>query len=151
MDVEFEKQLRDAFVAGINKGIDHYHSGTPIDSNRDFDEYIERALDSGAAKPAPNIGRVAGYENLSNVLNRAFEQSAFGKGDERHAGNKPFKDQPIMTIQKAVGHGYTRGQAIKKTQEAQVLLYKRGKEAAVAELLGAIVYLSAAVLHIEGE
>lgn len=147
MDVEFERQLRNAFVAGINKGIDHYHSGTPIDANRDFDEYIEQVLDN----EAPNIGRVEGYEDLSNVLNRAFEQAAFGKGDERHAGGKPFKDQPIMTIQRAVGHGhgYARGQAMKKTEEAGVLLKFSGKKPAVAELLGAIVYLSAAVLYIE--
>jgi hypothetical protein len=83
-----------------------------------------------------------GYGPLLDVLVEALDEAQIGKGKERHATDKPFTQQPIMTIQGLVGRGYALGQAIKKTQESQRL----GDDAAKRELLGAINYLAAAVL-----
>jgi hypothetical protein len=83
-----------------------------------------------------------GYDELADVLVEALNQAQSGKGKERHATDKPFTQQPIMTIQGLVGRGYALGQAIKKTQESQRL----DDDAAKRELLGAINYLAAAVL-----
>ena len=85
---------------------------------------------------------------LRCILDEAYEQAAEGKGKERHAGDKPFLRQPIMEIGRMVGEGYNMGQAMKKLQEAETLLRLEGKgvEAAVRELLGAIVYTASAVI-----
>lgn len=90
------------------------------------------------------------YSHLWKVLKLAYYQAATDKGRERHANEKPFHEQPIITISDMVGHGFTFGQAIKKIQEASSM-YRDGKIPAVqAELLGAIVYLAAAYLFISG-
>lgn len=86
-----------------------------------------------------------GHEPLLRVLLKAYEQSAAGKGKERHAQGRAFLDQPIMTIQQQVGTSFALGQAIKKLQESQRL----PTNAALAEILGAIVYCAAAYLHRE--
>lgn len=91
------------------------------------------------------IMETAGYEALAGVLLRAYHQAASGKGKERHANGLPFDQQPIMRIARVRGTGFLLGQADKKSEEAMGL--PPGRD--VAELLGAIVYLSAAVLHIE--
>ncbi|MEE9923753.1 MAG: hypothetical protein PBV01_10375 [Brucella anthropi] len=93
-----------------------------------------------------------GYESLARILGEAFVQSAFGKGKERHANDEPFDDQPINTIPKLlgdVGIGGPTNQVIKKTQEA-VGMYLRGKhDAAIAEMLGVIVYAAGTIRFIE--
>jgi hypothetical protein len=86
---------------------------------------------------------VAGYEPLAAVLAEALEQAQSGKGKERHANDKPFARQPILEIGRMVGPGYQIGQAVKKGQEAMRL---PTTERQVAELLGAINYLAAAVI-----
>jgi hypothetical protein len=86
-----------------------------------------------------------GYESLAGVLQRAFDQAAHGKGKERHANDLPFTQQPMQNICNMVGSGFAAGQAIKKIQEAQGMRI----EQAVHELLGAIVYLSGLIVHIE--
>lgn len=89
------------------------------------------------------------YEPLARVLTKAYMQAASGKGKERHANGKPFMTQPIMEIGRMVGPGYQTGQAMKKAQEAMGML-ERGEDArAIAELLGAINYLAAAVILTE--
>ena len=89
---------------------------------------------------------VTGYEELSEVLLRAYHQASQGKGKERHAKGLPFVDQPMQTISDLLdtekGMMY---QAIKKTQEAARLPQPQ----AVAELLGAINYLAGAVIFLE--
>lgn len=85
------------------------------------------------------------YAALKDVLARAFEQAAVGKGAERHAQGLPFDHQPMQLICELHGVGFALGQATKKAQEAQRL----PKDAAVRELLGAIVYLAGAVVHME--
>lgn len=95
---------------------------------------------------------VAGYESLAAVLNEALDQASHGKGKERHANGRDFLDQPIMEIGRMVGVGYQTGQAMKKTQEAVGMLNRDQRDRAIAELLGAINYLAAAVILIrEGE
>ncbi len=89
-------------------------------------------------------------EHLRRILDEAFDQAANGKGRERHGNGLGFLDQPVMTITREVGLGFPLGQAIKKTRESLVLLGK-SPEMAKNELLGAMVYLAAAALHIEQE
>jgi hypothetical protein len=84
-----------------------------------------------------------GYESLHEVLVDALNQAQDGKGKERHAkDNEPFERQKICEITRRVGLGGPLFQVCKKTIEAQ----KLGGERGVAELLGAINYLAAAVI-----
>jgi hypothetical protein len=87
-----------------------------------------------------------GYERLAEVLQNALDQAQSGKGKERHACGEPFEQQEICHNTRAVGFGYPLGQARKKAREAKRLLETRGKDAAIAECLGAINYLAAAVI-----
>lgn len=93
------------------------------------------------------------YERLARILRLAFEQSAFGKGKERHAtgptGFKPWLDQPINTIGRMVGPGYAAGQVQKKVQEAVTMHGNSRTDAAQQEVLGAIVYCAALWQHFE--
>ena len=145
---DIKQALNAAYHAGYENGIHSYHEGKPADLKQDFDLFLRTAFPDGLPQSDAVLG-VKGYHDLANMLNRALEQAAFGKGEERHAGGRPFHEQPIMHIQRMVGHGYARGQAIKKLEEAQTLLESRGREPAQAELLGAIVYAAAACLYIE--
>lgn len=89
------------------------------------------------------------YSPLRSVLDEAYRQASEGKGRERHANGKPFDRQPILEISRMVGLGYPTGQAQKKAQEAVGMFNRGKKDAAVAELLGAINYLAAAVILIK--
>ena len=87
-----------------------------------------------------------GYEKLADVLQRAYNQAAHGKGKERHArDDEPFHEQVMAEMAKRFGTGALLGQAYKKSEESQRLPLDRG----VAELLGAIVYLAGAVIDRE--
>lgn len=103
---------------------------TPVD---DYEPHEYRLKDPG------------GYTELASVLQAAFNQAAYGKGVERHANSKPFVEQPILKLCQMYGAGFAFGQAGKKMEEAQ----RMDKDAAVRELLGAIVYIAAATIHIE--
>jgi hypothetical protein len=87
-----------------------------------------------------------GYESLAKVLQAALNQAQSGKGKERHAADEPFHEQEICQNTRAVGYGYPLGQARKKAREALRLLETKGPDAAIAECLGAINYLAAAVI-----
>lgn len=91
--------------------------------------------------------RVNGYERLADVLERAFDQAATGKGAERHAQDLPFEEQPMQQLILLYGAGFALGQAAKKAQESMRL--PAGRD--VAELLGAINYLAGAVIALERE
>jgi len=99
------------------------------------------------------MGDVPGYEDLARVLLLAYDQSARGKGKERHARRRPFNLQPIAIIPELLGAHEGLGglvyQVIKKSQESVGMVSKGRSESARAELLGAIVYAAAAYLHIE--
>ena len=88
-----------------------------------------------------------GYEPLADVLHRAFNQAAHGKGKERHANGEPFSRQVIQDMAHRFGVGALLGQAFKKSEESQRLPTDR----AVNELLGSIVYLAAAVIALEAK
>jgi hypothetical protein len=90
-----------------------------------------------------------GYSSLRRILDEAFAQSAFGKGNQRHANGKPFLEQPIMEIARMVGLGGHTYQVCKKAQEATTMVSRNQFEAAKAEMLGIIVYASAGFLLIE--
>lgn len=86
------------------------------------------------------------YFSLSLVLQRAWEQAALGKGAARHGQNLPFEEQPMLAITRTLGsHAGLLYQAAKKAQESQ----RMDKDAAVAELLGAINYLAGAIIYLE--
>ena len=90
-----------------------------------------------------------GYEKLGCILATALEQAQNGKGNARHQiGDTPFVKQPICELGRLYGTGYNFGQAAKKAHETNQL---GSKEAKVAELLGSIVYLAAAVILIQEE
>lgn len=86
-----------------------------------------------------------GYEALGFVLAEAVEQAAGGKGAERHAySSEPFSGQLIREIPFRLGPGgecFCLGQAVKKIYESRRLPPDRAR----AELLGAVVYIAAAV------
>lgn len=103
-------------------------------------QYATTAKPISGTPPTP-----AGYESLRSILNRAFDQAAFGKGAERHANQKPFEEQPMQRLCDAYGVGFALGQAGKKSEECQQLQH----DAQVKELLGAIVYLAGSILYLE--
>lgn len=90
---------------------------------------------------------VPGYELLSDVLHRAYNQAAIGKGKERHANGEPFDEQVMQDGARRFGVGALLFQAFKKSEESQRLPLDRG----VNELLGAIVYLAGAVIRREAD
>lgn len=100
-------------------------------------------------EPAKPLSAPPGYESLVDVLSRALEHASVGKGQQRHAHkDEAFEDQKICQINRWLrGPEGALFQAVKKTLEAKRL---EGK-AAVHELLGAINYLAAAVIVIEGK
>ena len=120
-------------------------------------EVIDNTAGKKAAKlsPAERVGRYLsaelmsepGYEKLSYVLKRAFDQAATGKGKERHANDLPFHEQPMQQISNLLNspHGMSF-QAIKKIQEG---LNMPETERAVRELLGAIVYTAGIIIWLE--
>lgn len=89
-----------------------------------------------------------GYEDLRAILDEAYAQSAEGKGRERHANSRPWDQQPILQITRAVGLGFPTGQAIKKIEEAVGMVNRGQSDAAARELLGAIVYAAAAIRYV---
>lgn len=90
---------------------------------------------------------VAGYESLAKVLADAYRQAAVGKGEVRHGNGTPFDQQPMQKIMDRFGRGFGLGQAAKKMEESLGMHH----DAARAELLGAIVYLSGVVIHMDNE
>lgn len=103
--------------------------------------------DKTTEKPSPFT--VHGYDKLAAVLELAYNQSARGKGKERHANDKPFDKQPILAIAGMCGTGFLTGQVQKKVQEASGMASRGAVSAAQAELLGAIVYAAAAYIHLD--
>ena len=112
--------------------------------------YFVTAQVRGLVHDLPVIpGGVSGYEHLARILGLAYDQSAKGKGKERHANARPFEKQPIMEIARMCGLGYQTGQIQKKVQEATTMASRGNTAGAKAELLGAIVYAAAAYLTVE--
>lgn len=114
--------------------------------------YLITAHASGTTHELSVIpGGVPGYEPLAKVLELAFDQSANGKGRQRHGRGKRFLDQPIFGISRMVGLGGLTYQIMKKAQEATSMNHDGKPEAAQAELLGVMVYAAAAHILITEE
>lgn len=99
-----------------------------------------------------------GYEALANALKLAYDQSAYGKGAERHADDRPFHEQPILDIARnGAGYGFLAGQANKKVRELSNMLRRAQlphdrhefSVKAMHEAKGAIVYLAALLLYVQ--
>lgn len=88
------------------------------------------------------------YSELKRIFTMAVEQAENGKGKERHANDEPFEKQKICSLNRQIGsnHGLIY-QACKKAIESNRL----SKERAIAEILGAINYLAAAIILKEEE
>lgn len=108
----------------------------------------DNVLEKTAGAPPVTL-RAPGFEHVARVLGLAFEQTASGKGQQRHGGNKPFRQQRIMTIARETGLGGLVFQSCKKAQEAQRMAGRDQFAAAKQEQLGAIIYLVAQYLLTE--
>lgn len=107
----------------------------------------DAALESLAEK---SESVVPGYEDLAGILKEALNQASRGKGKERHANDLPFNRQKMMGISDLY-HG-PQGmlwQATKKATEANEMLSRdpSSREFFEKELLGAIVYISGAIVY----
>lgn len=97
------------------------------------------AREHGATAPATHDRYVA----LRKVLDAALSQASIGKGAQRHDNGEDFTKQPICQINRDLGTpDFCLGQAIKKAIECKGMDTKSAER----ELLGAIVYLAAAVI-----
>lgn len=87
------------------------------------------------------------YAELQRILKLAYDQSASGKGAERHAaspvGVRAWHDQPILANARQVGPGGPALQIMKKSQESVTMAGNGNFAGAKAEALGAIVYAAA--------
>lgn len=90
-----------------------------------------------------------GYEDLARILSGAFDQSAHGKGKQRHSNGRPFNEQPIMALARLTGIDAHAYQISKKATEAAAMFKRGDLEAAMAEFRGVIVYAAAAILLTE--
>lgn len=87
------------------------------------------------------------YSELSDILKKAFEQAATGKGHERHAaspvGMLPWVQQPILANARQVGPAGPAQQIMKKAGESVGMANNFNFGGAKAEALGCIVYAAA--------
>ncbi|PZQ95168.1 MAG: hypothetical protein DI533_20165 [Cereibacter sphaeroides] len=139
--------LQAAITAYHNADSDYHNDDSDYPLHGAIETYFTVAMARGLPLPMKVIpGGVEGYAPLAEILKEAYDQSARGKGKERYANGKPFLMQPIMSIGRMVGPGYPLGQAMKKAQEAGGMYARSNTPAAVAELLGVIVYTAAAIM-----
>jgi hypothetical protein len=85
------------------------------------------------------------YEALRGILDDAFEQATGGKGQERHAAGRDFKEQPIIAIPTLLKDDEGVAlmfQAIKKLEESLRLPPHMKRN----ERLGAIIYIAASMM-----
>jgi hypothetical protein len=101
--------------------------------------------------------------HFEDVLNKAYDQVAVGKGKQRHGITKQFSEQPWKLIADTVGPEFLIGQAVKKLMELKA--HKINEDIANEELeiheayissekwmtdaLGAIVYTVMAIMYKE--
>jgi hypothetical protein len=119
-----------------------------VEDERDNLTKLEAQIEQEADKGLRSIiSNQDGYGHLRRILKLAHDQSATGKGKERHAtgptGFRVWEQQPILEISRMVGPGYAAGQVAKKVQEAVTMVGNRNFASAKAEALGAIVYAAA--------
>ena len=125
-------------------GVDRYNEDKAAEvahQNPERLAWVRKTL--GLTPPAEDTGDA--YGALRGILDEAYNQSAKGKGLERHGNGKAWTEQPILAITRDTGIGFPTGQAIKKVTEAVGMLGRGEGDAAARELLGAIVYTAAAI------
>ena len=83
---------------------------------------------------------------LHEVYKDAVAQAESGKGMERHGRSDGFYEQRWRHIADEVGTGFLMGQALKKIAEA-TRVHEHGSQAWERELLGALNYVSMAILY----
>lgn len=149
MTNEFEKELE------RNLTLD---TDIPVERNK----YSKAHVPEGTKRPLPppaspmpgkpyeavaKAREVDGYEELSSILQHAYEQSAKGKGHKRHAdspvGFRRWVDQPILANARQVGPAGPAQQVMKKAQESVGMAARGDFVAAKQEVLGVIVYAAA--------
>lgn len=144
------------FLRSLVKNLAVYQNQLPFLFNSSGCDRLENIiihLDRSQAKGLERYAMdVEGYEQLARVLKMAYDQSANGKGRERHGQGLPFHEQAINSIPRLLRSGAIGAstyQTIKKTQEA-IGMFERGDHAAAkAEILGSIIYAVATILTIE--
>lgn len=125
-------------------GVDRYNEDKRAEAAHQNPErlaWVRKTL--SLTPPAEDTGDA--YGALRGILDEAYNQSAKGKGLERHGNGKAWTEQPILAITRDTGIGFPTGQAIKKVTEAVGMLGRGEGDAAARELLGAIVYTAAAI------
>ncbi len=102
-------------------------------------------------------------DHFMEVMFKAYEQVASGKGKQRHGIAKHFADQPWKLIADTVGPEFLIGQAVKKLMElrahkinedtalkdAEVFKAHVSSEKWMTDALGAIVYTVMAIMYKE--
>jgi len=89
------------------------------------------------------------YVSLVKVLQSALDQAQDGKGNIRHSFGEPFDQQEICDGARKCGIGAMVYQARKKSLEALRLYETQGKEAALEDIYGAIIYLAASAIVLD--
>lgn len=89
-----------------------------------------------------------GYNKLARALEGAFRQAADGKGKERHADDKPFEDQKILTITRLV-EGSPVAPLLYQVAKKAIETARMEPAAAIRELRGCINYAAAAIIRME--
>lgn len=86
---------------------------------------------------------VPGYDDLFQILMKAYERASVGKGHQRHSGGEPFNRQWILRGSRRFGVGSLSYQIGKKNEEIERL---ETTEAKVKELLDIMVYAAAEII-----
>lgn len=136
MNDTVQKSVSDYLVANTT------HDGLSFTGSATLNGFSSAAIVAAKQKWAG----ASGYQCLADILQRAHDQAAYGKGAERHANGKPYDRQPMQDLIRLHGVGFATGQASKKAGEALSLPTTERK---VAEILGAINYLAGAIIAIE--
>jgi hypothetical protein len=158
MDVKIKIAVDDAAKAFINdapqpKATRFDTAGILGERAHQFAEEQFRAYNFADVKDdAPNWGKVAGYNRvhgyfvLEEVLARAYNQAASGKGYDRHGRGAAFDVQPTQVISSMLDTDAGLAfQAIKKVNEGMRLEH----DAKIKEMLGAINYIASIVIYME--
>lgn len=98
-----------------------------------------------------NIEERPGYQEFIAVLGKAYHQSAFGKGKERHGEGRDFSQQPILTEALELSSAASAYQVSKKSKEAYRLAARGEFDKAKEDILGSIVYAVTQFLVVEEE
>lgn len=143
-----KQQARDEFFQNLTSG---------TSSGDMFDAAYEYGFKAGVDKLRANLGisgistvlvADTGYDKLVEVMSRAHDHAARGKGKERHANDLPFEQQRMLSIARGLKSppDSLAYQVIKKVTEG-LQMSEHGRT--VGELLGAINYIAGIVILLD--